>query len=139
MEFDLNPLCIIKDDESDIQPSLRRSSRTRKVPNQFTTQDPSKNPLQQKKGKKKSSNPFTKCRPAIQTLVQSDTRNLQLVTPIFETEEVSVSCYLKYLCQSGIVTSNEIDQAVSSGVDLNQVSLGDLYLNLEQQQTDSTK
>ena len=80
-----------------------------------------------------------KCRPTIQTLVQSDTRNLQLVTPIFETEENSVSCYLKYLCQSGIVTSNEIDQAVSSGVDLDQVSLGELYMNLEQNKTESAR
>ena len=138
MKFDINPHCVIKDLGSVIQQSLRRSSRTRKTPDQFHTQDSSKNPLQTKKGKKKP-NPFMKCRPSIQTLVQSDTRNLQLVTPIFETEENSVSCYLKYLCQSGIVTSNEIDQAVSSGVDLDQVSLGELYMNLEQNKTESAR
>ena len=138
MKFDINPHCVIKDLGSVIQQSLRRSSRTRKTPDQFHTQDSSKISLQSKKGKKKP-NPFMKCRATIQTLVQSDTRNLQLVTPIFETEENSVSCYLKYLCQSGIVTSNEIDQAVSSGVDLDQVSLGELYMNLEQKQNESAR
>ena len=40
---------------------------------------------------------------------------------------------------SSIVTSNEIDQAVSSGVDLDQVSLGELYQQaVERKQSDPT-
>ena len=83
--------------------------------------------------KKKNNNPFLKLVPSIGTFVKSDTRNLQLVTPISEAEKNSVSCYLKNICQSGIVTSNEIDHAVSSGVDLDQVSLGQLYMNFEEE------
>ena len=115
--------------------SLRRSSRTRKIPTHKELPELHIKPAAAAKkinqNKKKNNNPFLKLVPSIKASVKSDTRNLQLVTPISEAEKNSVSCYLKNICQSGIVTSNEIDHAVSSGVDLDQVSLGQLYMNFE--------
>ena len=115
--------------------SLRRSSRTRKIPTRKELPELHIKPAAAAKkinqNKKKNNNPFLKLVPSIKAIVKSDTRNLQLVTPISEAEKNSVSCYLKNICHSGIVTSNEIDHAVSSGVDLDQVSLGQLYMNFE--------
>ena len=117
--------------------SLRRSSRTRKIPVRKELPELHiKSAAAAKKmnqNKKKNNNPFLKLVPSIKAFVKSDTRNLQLVTPISEAEKNSVSCYLKNICQSGIVTSNEIDHAVSSGVDLDQVSLGQLYMNFDKE------
>ena len=115
--------------------SLRRSSRTRKIPTRKELPELHIKPAAAVKkmnlNKKKNINPFLKLVPSVKAFVKSDTRNLQLVTPISEAEKNSVSCYLKNICQSGVVTSNEIDHAVSSGVDLDQVSLGQLYMNFE--------
>ena len=78
-------------------------------------------------------------------------RNLQLMTPIFDSPEVSgkiksplftfsavclqfiytffsVMSYLKYSLQAQVLTSNDIDQAVASGVDLSEVTLNDTEL-----------
>ena len=117
--------------------SLRRSSRTRKIPTRKELPEfhikPAAAAKKINQNKKKNNNPFLKLVPSIGAFVKSDTRNLQLVTPISEAEENSVSCYLKNICHSGIVTSNEIDHAVSSGVDLDQVSLGQLCMNFDEE------
>ena len=81
------------------------------------------------------------------------------MTPIFDSPEVSgkiksplfifsaiciksfyfsVMSYLKYSLQAQVLTSNDIDQAVASGVDLSEVTLNDTELVSEIVKTNET-
>ena len=111
--------------------SLRRSSRQRKKPkHQEEEQKSTKKRLKEDKEKTIKplvSNHQSRLIPTINSLVSTDTRNLQLVTPIFQ-DSLSVSEYLKHCLEASIVTSNAIDEASASGLDLDQVSLDNTEL-----------
>ena len=111
--------------------SLRRSSRQRKKPKHQEEEQKStkKRPKEDKEKTIKPlvSNHQSRLIPTINSLVSTDTRNLQLVTPIFQ-DSLSVSEYLKHCLEASIVTSNAIDEASASGLDLDQVSLDNTEL-----------
>ena len=111
--------------------SLRRSSRQRKKPKHQEEEQKStkKRPKEdrEKTIKPLVSNHQSRLIPTINSLVSTDTRNLQLVTPIFQ-DSLSVSEYLKHCLEASIVTSNAIDEASASGLDLDQVSLDNTEL-----------
>ena len=58
-------------------------------------------------------------------------RGIQLVTPLY-SEEVSVISYLKQCLTAHAITSDDIDQAHASGVDLSEVTLNDMNEILQQ-------
>ena len=102
--------------------SLRRSARQRKKPKELQEQETSE--PTKKRSNKTNTNPGSSIRtshqsrliPTINSLVSTDARNLQLVTPIFD-ENLSVMNYLKHCLEASIVTSNAIDEASASGID----------------------
>ena len=110
--------------------SLRRSARQRKPPKNHQ-EDLVVTKKRVKEDKvvpvKPSVNHQGRLLPTISSMVSTDKRNLQLVTPIFQ-ESLSVSEYLKHCLEASIVTSNAIDEASASGLDLDQVSLDNTEL-----------
>ncbi len=109
--------------------SLRRSSRTRKVPSQYSFEA-----KKSKRPKKVAKNPNLSLVPTIQTLVSSDARNLQLVNSISESDEKSsVAFYMKLWQLSSFVTSTDIEEAETSGVDLDQVYIDQLCFPMDSQ------
>ena len=109
---------------------MRRSARQRKPPkNHQEDQLVTKKRVKEDKvvPVKPSVNHQGRLLPTISSMVSTDKRNLQLVTPIFQ-ESLSVSEYLKHCLEASIVTSNAIDEASASGLDLDQVSLDNTEL-----------
>jgi hypothetical protein len=109
---------------------LRRSTRQRRPNQQFEEVHKPKKPRQIKKKQANLPKEFNwECDQVpmigatMSTLVKAEIRNLQLVTHLTDAEEVSVTCYLKHFLEASVVTSTNIDEAVSSGVDLQAVSL----------------
>ena len=115
---------------------MRRSSRQRKKPKHQEEEQllvsTKKRPKEDKVVaaatiKPLVSNHHSRLMPTINSLVSTDTRNLQLVTPMMQ-DSLSVSEYLKHCLEASIVTSNAIDEASASGLDLDQVSLDNTEL-----------
>ena len=69
--------------------------------------------------------------PIFRTHEKVHQRGIQLVTPL-DSEEVSVISYLKQCLTAHAITSDDIDQAHASGVDLSEVTLNDMNEILQQ-------